>query len=61
MGTMHGIIDTVPANHSLLPLLDLLKPQGKLIVVGGPEKPFELPVFPLIQGNHFISFVSIFW
>ncbi|CAK9156009.1 unnamed protein product [Ilex paraguariensis] len=33
MGTMDGIIDTVSAVHPLLPLLGLLKSNGKLVVV----------------------------
>ncbi|CAN8328447.1 unnamed protein product [Cochlearia groenlandica] len=48
MGTMDGIINTVSATHSLLPLLGLLKQKGKLVMVGAPEKPLELPVLPLI-------------
>lgn len=51
MGTMDGIIDTVSANHPLVPLLGLLKSHGKLIMVGVPEKPLELPAFPLIMGK----------
>ncbi|KAF8411812.1 hypothetical protein HHK36_004371 [Tetracentron sinense] len=34
VGTMDGIIDTVSAHHSLLPLIDLLKTNGKLVMVG---------------------------
>ena len=51
MGTMDGIIDTVSAVHSLVPLIGLLKTHGKLVMVGAPEKPLELPVFPLIMGK----------
>jgi len=36
--------------HPLFPLIGLLKTQGKLVLVGAPEKPLELPVFPLIMG-----------
>ncbi|KAJ4873954.1 Cinnamyl alcohol dehydrogenase 7 [Raphanus sativus] len=54
MGTMDGIIDTVSATHSLLPLFDLLKYNGKLIMVGAPEKPLELPVLPLIVGKKMV-------
>lgn len=50
-GTMDGIIDTVSAMHPLLPLLALLKSHGKLILVGAPEKPLELPAFALLMGN----------
>ena len=52
MGTMDGIIDTVSTMHPLFPLIGLLKTQGKLVLVGAPEKPLELPVFPLITGIH---------
>ncbi|KAK7327636.1 hypothetical protein VNO77_21720 [Canavalia gladiata] len=48
MGTLDGIIDTVSAVHPLKPLIDLLKSHGKLIMVGAPEKPLELPLVPLI-------------
>ena len=55
MGTMDGIIDTVSAVHPLLPLIGLLKFQGKLVMVGGPNRPLELPVFPLLMGKQFMS------
>ncbi|CAL5433200.1 unnamed protein product [Camellia sinensis] len=54
MGTMDGIIDTVSAPHPLLPLIGLLKSHGKLVLVGVPEKPLELPVFPLIMGRKIV-------
>ncbi|CAL5364695.1 unnamed protein product [Camellia sinensis] len=49
IGTIDGIIDTVSAIHHLLPLLNLLKSHGQLIMVGAPEKPLELLVFPLLM------------
>ncbi|KAF2290556.1 hypothetical protein GH714_014390 [Hevea brasiliensis] len=49
MGTMDGIIDTVSATHPLVPLIGLLKTNGKLILVGAPEKPLELAAFPLLM------------
>ncbi|KAI3837241.1 hypothetical protein MKX03_004126 [Papaver bracteatum] len=55
MGSMDGIIDTVSANHPLLPLLGLLKTQGKLCMVGLPEKPLELPAFPLLGGRRMVA------
>ncbi|RVW57330.1 putative mannitol dehydrogenase [Vitis vinifera] len=55
MGTMDGIIDTVSAVHPLLPLIGLLKFQGKLVMVGGPNKPLELPVFPLLMGRKVVA------
>ncbi|XP_024180612.1 probable mannitol dehydrogenase isoform X2 [Rosa chinensis] len=55
LGTMDGIIDTVSASHSLLPLIGLLKTSGKLVLVGAPVEPPELPVFPLIMGRKVIA------
>ncbi|XP_054824667.1 probable mannitol dehydrogenase [Prosopis cineraria] len=55
MGTFDGIIDTVSAMHPLLPLIGLLKPNGKLVLVGAPEKPLELPVFPLLRGRKTVA------
>ncbi|CAK9185882.1 unnamed protein product [Ilex paraguariensis] len=55
MGTLDGIIDTVSAVHPILPLLNLLKSHGKIIMVGVPEKPLELPVFPLIMGRKVVA------
>ncbi|EPS72627.1 cinnamyl alcohol dehydrogenase, partial [Genlisea aurea] len=51
IGTMDGIIDTVSASHPVGPLLSLLKSDGKLVVLGASEKPFEVPVFDLIMGR----------
>ncbi|XP_028789238.1 probable mannitol dehydrogenase [Neltuma alba] len=55
LGTFDGIIDTVSATHPLLPLIGLLKRHGKLIMLGAPEKPLELPVFPLMTGRKTIA------
>nr|AFK47110.1 unknown [Lotus japonicus] len=55
MGTFDGIIDTVSAVHPLLPLISLLKPHGKLVMVGAPEKPLEVPVFSLLGGRKTIA------
>ncbi|KAL5187030.1 putative mannitol dehydrogenase [Glycine soja] len=52
MGAFDGIIDTVFAVHPLLPLIGLLKSHGKIVMVGAPEKPLELPVFPLLADPH---------
>ncbi|CAB4283503.1 unnamed protein product [Prunus armeniaca] len=51
MGTMDYIIDTVSAVHALAPLIGLLKLNGKLVTVGLPDKPLELPIFPLVLGE----------
>ncbi|KAL5988427.1 hypothetical protein ACLOJK_036191 [Asimina triloba] len=55
MGTMDGVIDTVPAVHPLVPLLSLLKTNGKLVVLGAPERPLDLPVFPLLAGRKTVA------
>ncbi|KAH7520418.1 hypothetical protein FEM48_Zijuj08G0141700 [Ziziphus jujuba var. spinosa] len=55
IGTLDGIIDTVSAVHSLLPLIGLLKSHGKLVMVGVPEKPLELPIFPLLMGRKIVA------
>lgn len=57
---MDGIIDTVSAVHPILPLIRLLKTNGKLVVLGAPEKPHELPVFPLLMGKAHINGVTHF-
>ncbi|KAK4390841.1 8-hydroxygeraniol dehydrogenase [Sesamum angolense] len=54
-GTLDGIIDTVSAHHSIDPLLSLLKSQGKLIILGGAEKPLELPLFSIIMGRRTVA------
>ncbi|XP_018837425.2 probable mannitol dehydrogenase [Juglans regia] len=54
-GKLDGIIDTVSAMHPLVPLIGLLKLNGKLVLVGAPEKPLELPVFPLIMGRKTVA------
>ncbi|KAA8546676.1 hypothetical protein F0562_003093 [Nyssa sinensis] len=53
MGTMDGIIDTVSAVHPLLPLIGLMKCNGKLVMLGSP-KALELPVMPLLMGRKMI-------
>ncbi|XP_022767211.1 probable mannitol dehydrogenase [Durio zibethinus] len=55
IGTLDGIIDTVSAQHALMPLLGLLKTDGKLVLVGAAEKPLELPIFSLILGRKLVG------
>ncbi|KAF7847755.1 hypothetical protein BT93_L2660 [Corymbia citriodora subsp. variegata] len=55
MGTMDGIIDTVSVVHPILPLIGLLKHNGKLVLVGSPDRPLELPVFPLLSGRKIVA------
>nr|XP_043631971.1 8-hydroxygeraniol dehydrogenase-like [Erigeron canadensis] len=53
--SLDGIIDTVSANHPIAPLLSVLKPHGKLILVGVPEKPLEIAAFSLIMGRKVVA------
>ncbi|KAL0379033.1 UNVERIFIED_CONTAM: 8-hydroxygeraniol dehydrogenase [Sesamum radiatum] len=53
IGTLDGIIDTVSATHSLFMLVNLLKAEGKLILVGLPQS-LEIPIFPLLIGRRAI-------
>ncbi|RXI07927.1 hypothetical protein DVH24_014493 [Malus domestica] len=55
MDTMDGIIDTVSVPHPLLSLIQLLNTNGKLILLGAPVQPPELPVFPLKLGRKLIA------
>lgn len=55
MGTMDGIINTVSAFHAIAPLLFLLKAHGKMIMIGVPNKPLELPVPSLIMGGKILA------
>ncbi|KAE9466108.1 hypothetical protein C3L33_01954, partial [Rhododendron williamsianum] len=55
MGTMDYIIDTVSAVHPLAPLLGLLKLNGKLVNLGLPDKPLELPMFPMCLGRKLVG------
>ncbi|OIW10635.1 hypothetical protein TanjilG_16007 [Lupinus angustifolius] len=55
IGTLDGIIDTVSAFHPLSPLIGLLKSHGKLVMLGAPVKPLELPVFPLLLGRKIVA------
>ncbi|KAK4429433.1 8-hydroxygeraniol dehydrogenase [Sesamum alatum] len=54
-GTLDGIINTVSAQHPIEPLLRLLKPHGKMIMVGAPEKPLELPAFSIIMSRKTVA------
>ncbi|KAG8386480.1 hypothetical protein BUALT_Bualt03G0153000 [Buddleja alternifolia] len=53
--TMDGILDTVSAHHPIQPLLNLLKSNGKLIILGVIPKPLELPVFPLLSARKMVA------
>lgn len=56
---MDGILDTVSASHPISPLLDLLRTNGKLILVGAPVEPLELSAMPLLLGKWAITGVFL--
>ena len=56
MGTMDGIIDTVPTVRPLEPLINLLKTNGKVVTTGIAAKPLDLPVLPLDLGKHVTTY-----
>ncbi|KAG8377978.1 hypothetical protein BUALT_Bualt08G0090000 [Buddleja alternifolia] len=53
--TLEEIIDTVSAAHPIQPLISLLKPHVKMVMLGVPDKPLELPVFPLISARKTVA------
>jgi len=53
---MHGIINTASASMSMYPYLALLKPQGKMILLGLPEKPLQISAFSLVAGKSVSEF-----
>lgn len=59
LGTMDFIIDTIAAVHPLAPLLNLLNINGKLVAVGLPEKPLELPISHLVMGMLYKTFTLV--
>nr|8A3N_A Chain A, Geissoschizine synthase [Catharanthus roseus]8A3N_B Chain B, Geissoschizine synthase [Catharanthus roseus] len=51
-GTMDGVVDTTPGGRTPMSLmLNLLKFDGAVMLVGAPESLFELPAAPLIMGR----------
>ncbi|GFP86972.1 8-hydroxygeraniol dehydrogenase [Phtheirospermum japonicum] len=54
-GTLDGILDAVSAFHSVQAYLNLLKPHGKLVIIGLPEKPLQLPMFALATERKMIG------
>ncbi|XP_006356896.1 probable cinnamyl alcohol dehydrogenase 6 [Solanum tuberosum] len=53
--TLDFILDTVSAKHSLGSYLELLKVNGTLVIVGAPDKPIDLPAFPMIFGKRTVK------
>jgi len=49
------IIDTVSADHDIGALAMTLRLDGTMVMVGAPEKPLALPVFPLLLNRRAIA------
>ena len=49
--TLDFIISTAPGDLDWGAYLDVLRPEGKLCVVGVPQNPMAIPAFPLIAGQ----------
>lgn len=54
-GSLDFILNAVAARHDLATLLNLLKVDGTMTLLGAPEKPHELSAFPLIMGRRRIA------
>lgn len=55
IGTMDGIIDTVSAVHALIPLVNLLKYHGKIVLLGIPNKPLDILASDLLFGRKIVG------
>jgi D-arabinose 1-dehydrogenase-like Zn-dependent alcohol dehydrogenase len=55
LGGAAVILSTLTNADALAVAVNGLGPNGKLIIVGVPEKPFEVNVLPLIRGNRAIA------
>ena len=49
------IVNTVSAAHDIFGLLLALRLDGTMVLVGAPEKPLQLPVFPLLMARRAIA------
>src|SRR5277367_534000 len=54
-GSFDFILDAVAADHDINALLQLLRRDGNLTMVGAPDKPLALAVFALIMGRRSLS------
>jgi uncharacterized zinc-type alcohol dehydrogenase-like protein len=54
-GKFDFIIDTVSASHDLNLYLNLLSREGVMVLVGVPEKPFEIAAFSLISNGRVLA------
>jgi uncharacterized zinc-type alcohol dehydrogenase-like protein len=54
-GSFDFILDTVSADHDINALLNLLKRDGNLTLVGAPEKPLPVAAFPALMRRRSLS------
>jgi alcohol dehydrogenase (NADP+) len=54
-GSFDFILDAVSADHDVNALIQLLRRDGNLTLVGAPEKPMPISAFGLILGRHSVS------
>jgi uncharacterized zinc-type alcohol dehydrogenase-like protein len=54
-GSFDFILDTVSADHDINALMNLLKRDGNLTLVGAPEKPLPVAAFPLLMRRRSLS------
>jgi len=54
-GRFDLLLDTVSAPHELARFANLLRTDGTMVLVGAPDKPAELPAFPLIMRRRSIA------
>jgi uncharacterized zinc-type alcohol dehydrogenase-like protein len=54
-GRFDLVLDTVSAPHDLVPLVEMLRTDGTLVLVGVPDKPATVPAFPLIMRRRAIA------
>ena len=55
MASFDFIIDTVSAEHDLNAYLQLLRPDGNMILVGAPDKPYAVAAFSLLFNRRSLS------
>lgn len=54
-GTFDFILDCVSANHDIAALINMLKRDGNITLVGAPPEPLSIPAFGLIMGRKSFS------
>jgi uncharacterized zinc-type alcohol dehydrogenase-like protein len=53
--SLHFIIDTVSAKHDVNTYLNLLRPDGNVVLVGLPAEPLEVGAFNIVSGRKSLS------